>query len=191
MIGCDERWIFFDGVNQPLLLFVQFEEVILFLQLDDFAVTGIEGSIRTAILLGQECFLLRRVKTLVGFFIDLTGFVNLREAGLNDFLVARFGGADEIVVGQFQLFRKGLPILCEFIAIRLRCLALGNRGLLDFLAMFIEAGEEEDLLSQTASRPRDDVSRDFLVSMAEMRLAIDIINRGGDAALVPCRQEAL
>ena len=180
MVRRDKCWIFFDVINQPLLLLVQFEEVILFLQLNDFSITGIEGPIRTAILLGQECFLLRRVKTLVGFFIDLTGFVNLREAGLNDFLVARFGGADEIVVGQFQLFRKGLPILCEFIAIRLRCLALGNRGLLDFLAMFIEAGEEEDLLSQTASRPRDDVSRDFLVSMAEMRLAIDIINRGGD-----------
>ncbi len=46
--------------------------------------------------------------------------------------------------------------------------------------MFIQAGQKKNFLTMAASRPRDDVGDDFLVGMAEMRLAVDVINRGGD-----------
>jgi hypothetical protein len=59
-------------------------------------------------------------------------------------------------------------------------LALGDGGLPDFLAVFIEAGEKKNFLTEAASRPRDDVGDDFFVGMAEVWLAIDVINRGGD-----------
>ena len=55
--------------------------------------------------------------------------------------------------------------------------------LLDLLAVFIEAGQEKNLLTQAAPRPRDDVGDDFLVGMAEVRLAVDVINGGGDVKL--------
>ena len=45
---------------------------------------------------------------------------------------------------------------------------------------FVEAGQEKNFLAQTAPRPRDNVGDDLLVGMAEMRLAVHVINRGGD-----------
>jgi hypothetical protein len=51
---------------------------------------------------------------------------------------------------------------------------------LHFLAVLVEAGQEESFLSQTAARTRDDVGHDFLVGVAEMRLAVDVINCCGD-----------
>ena len=102
------------------------------------------------------------------------------EDGLDDFLVARLGGADEIVVGQFEFLRKRLPVNRQFVAVSLRRFALGLRGLLDLLAVFVQPGQEKGFLTQAATRPRDDVGHDLLVGMAEMRLAVDVINRGGD-----------
>ena len=106
-------------------MLVQLEEIILLLQFDDFAVAGIERSIRTAVLLGQEGFFLGRIKARVGFFVNLAGLMHLREAGLDDFLVARIGGADEIVVGQFQFFCERLPVRRQFVAVGLRRFAFG------------------------------------------------------------------
>ena len=99
---------------------------------------------------------------------------------LDELLVARLGGADEIVVGQFQFFRERLPIGRQLVAIGLRRFAFRLRGLLDLLAVLIQAGQEENLLPQAAPRPRDHVGDDFFVGVAEMRLAVDVINRGGD-----------
>ena len=90
------------------------------------------------------------------------------------------GGADEIVVGQFQFFGERLPVRGELVAICLRVFLLGLRRLLDFLAVLVEAGQEKNFLSQAAPRPRDDVGNDLLIGMAEVRLAVDVINRGGD-----------
>ncbi len=94
--------------------------------------------------------------------------------------MARLGGADKIVVRQLQFFGERLPVRRERVAIFLRIFFLRLRGLLDFLAVFIEAGQKKNFLSQAAPRARDDIRDDFLVSVAEMRLAVDVINRGGD-----------
>ncbi len=56
----------------------------------------------------------------------------------------------------------------------------GLRRLLDFLAVFVEAGQEKNFLTQAAPCARDDVGNDLLISMAEVRLPVDVINRGGD-----------
>ena len=106
--------------------------------------------------------------------------------------MARLGGADEIVVGQFQLLGERLPVGRQFVAVGLRRFAFRQRRLLDLLAVLVEAGQEEDLLPQAAPRPRDDVGDDLLVGMAEMRLAVDVINRGGDVKpFVHCRTHSL
>ena len=53
-------------------------------------------------------------------------------------------------------------------------------GLFDFLAVFIEAGEEEDFFAEALVGACDDVGDDFLVGMAEVRLTVDVIDGGGD-----------
>ena len=67
-------------------------------------------------------------------------------------LVARLGRADEIVIGQLQFFGERLPVGGEFVAISLRVFLLRLRGLLDFLAVFIEAGQEKNFLPKAALR---------------------------------------
>ena len=110
----------------------------------------------------------------------MAGGIQLGERGLHEFLVARLGGADEIVIGEFEFFGECLPVGGERIAIGLRIFFIGLRGLLDFLAVFVEPGEEEDFLAEAAAGAGDDVGDDLLVGVAEVRLAVHVINRSGD-----------
>ena len=102
------------------------------------------------------------------------------EYRLHHFLMPRFGGADEIVVGQLQFGGKRLPDGRQIIAIRLRAFPFGHRRLLDFLAMFVQAGQEERLLAQAAMRPCNHISNNLLVGVAEVRLPVDVVNGGRD-----------
>ena len=47
---------------------------------------------------------------------------------------------------------------------------------LDFLAVFVEAGEKENFLPETAPGAGDHVGDDLLVGVAKVRLAVDVIN---------------
>ena len=82
----------------------------------------------------------------------MAGVIELRERRLHEFLVARLRGADKIVVGQLQFFGERLPVRRERVAVSLRVFPLGMRGLLDFLAVLVEAGQEKNLLAEAAPR---------------------------------------
>ena len=110
----------------------------------------------------------------------MAGSVHLCKARLDDFRVPQFRGADKIVVGEIQPCGEGFPALRHFIAISLCLFALRGGDLLDFLPVFVQAGEKENLLTQTPMRPGDHVSDDFFVGMTEMRLAIHVVDRGRD-----------
>jgi len=49
--------------------------------------------------------------------------------------------------------------------------------------VFIKARQKKNFLTEAAARPRDDIGDDFLVGMAKVRLAVDVINGGGDVKL--------
>ena len=176
----DEIRVRLDVINQPLLVRAELEIIIVLLQFDHLAVARVKRAVGQAVFFREKRFLLRGIKARVGRLVKMAGGVELGERGLDEFLVARLGGADEIVVGQFQFFGERLPVRRELVAIGLRGFAFGDGGLLDLLAVLVEAGQEKNLLAQAAPRPRDDVGDDLLVGMAEMRLAVDVINRGGD-----------
>ena len=76
--------------------------------------------------------------------------------------------------------RERLPIGGEIIAVGLGCFTIGLRGLLDFLAVFIETGKIENFLPETPARAGDYVGDDLFVGVAEVRLAVDVVNGGGD-----------
>jgi hypothetical protein len=46
--------------------------------------------------------------------------------------------------------------------------------------VLIQAGQEKDFLTEAAPGAGDDVCNDFLIGMAEVRPAVDVINRGRD-----------
>jgi hypothetical protein len=121
----------------------------------------------------------------------MAGGVEFGERSLHKFLVAGLGGADEIVVGQLEFPGEGLPVGGEGVAVFLRVLLFGLRGLLDLLTVFVQAREEEDFLPEAAARPGDDVRDDFLVGVPDMRLAVDIINGRGDVKTLAHRTNSV
>src|SRR5207302_638240 len=98
---------------------------------------------------------------------------------LDDLLVAKLGGSDEVVVGAFKPDGEPFPIQCQLITVILGSLAISQRGLLDFLSMLVQPGQEKGFLPKTASRARNDVGYDLFVRVPQVRLAVDVINRGG------------
>ena len=84
------------------------------------------------------------------------------------------------LVGEVEFCGKVFPALGHFIAIGLGRLALGGGDLPDFLAVFIQAGEKENLLAEAATGPGDGVGDDVFVRVAQVRLAVDVIDGGRD-----------
>ena len=119
IVRLHKRRVRFEVINQPLLMRAELEPIVALLELHHFAVGGIECAVGPAVLVGQKRFFLRGIKAFVGFLIKLAGGVEFGEDGLHEFLVARLGGADEIVVGEFELLGKRLPVSGESIAIGL------------------------------------------------------------------------
>ncbi|MOA29415.1 hypothetical protein D3C78_1504260 [compost metagenome] len=91
-----------------------------------------------------------------------------------------FRGTDEIIVRGVEQ----LAHLAELIGIALRQLFRRNtfrpRRLLHLLAVFIGAGQEENIHSIQALKACHGVRRNQLIGMADMRLAVRIGDRGGD-----------
>jgi hypothetical protein len=56
-------------------------------------------------------------------------------------------------------------------------------GLLDLLAMLIQAREEVRRMAEQALAPGDDVGEDLLVGVAQVRGAVGVVDRGGQVEL--------
>ena len=110
----------------------------------------------------------------------MAGGLEFGQSGLDIFLVARLGGADKIVVGQLEPLGEGQPVGGDGIAIFLWILFLGQGGLLDLLAMLVQAGQEENLLAEAAAGPRDDIRDDLFIGMSDVGLPVDVVNRRRD-----------
>src|SRR6266568_7319598 len=111
--------IVLDIVNQPGLMRLEFEVIILLLKLNHFAIRGIEGAVGQTISLSQKGLFLEGIKTPVKFLVKMSLGIKLGKDFLDDFFMARFRGADEIVIGQIESCSKGLPERRQFIAVNL------------------------------------------------------------------------
>src|ERR1017187_289326 len=94
----DEIRVRLDVINQPLLLRAELEVVVVFFQLDDFAITRGKLAIGQAVFFREKRFFLRRIKSRVARSEERRVGKELRERGLDKFLVARLRGADKIVI---------------------------------------------------------------------------------------------
>ena len=158
---------------------LQLEKIIVFEQLGYFAVERIEGAVRLAVLVSQKCLLASREPPFVLLLVEMALVLELAQNGLQHRFVARLGSADEVVIGEIQLLRKGLPGDGQFIAIFLRLAAAVQRRLLDFLPVFVEAGQKKHRLTEASAGAGYHVGENFFVGMAEVRLAIGVVDRGG------------
>ena len=96
----------------------------------------------------------------------------------------QIGRPDEGVVGNVQPFPKGLELGSQLIAMRLRVDAGFGRSLLDFLSMFIEPGEKEDVASSQAPVASEDVGSHGGIGVSDMRHVVYVIDRRCDVETV-------
>ncbi len=112
--------------------------------------------------------------------LDVAGVVAALEEFGDGGLVARLGGADEVVVGDVQ----ALPGVGEQRGDRvdelLRRLPGGLGGLLDLEAVLVGAGDVLDVLAEQPVPAGERVADDRGVRVAEVRLGVDVVDRGGD-----------
>jgi hypothetical protein len=63
---------------------------------------------------------------------------------------------------------------------KLRLDVLALRRLLNFLTVFVDAGQEKDIALEAKLMARKEIREDFLVRMPEVGRAVDVINRRGE-----------
>ena len=120
------------------------------------------------------------VKPLVLPLVDVALGIDAAEDFLHHLLMALLRGADEIVIGNAQLFPKELEPCHNLVHISLwrnPCL-LGL--LLDLLAVLVRASQEKDIMPRQPLVAGNSISQRSAVSMANMQLGAGVINRGGN-----------
>jgi len=94
--------------------------------------------------------------------------------------VARLGGANELVVGDAELFVHLAEDGRVAVGKLLRRDAFGLGVLLHLQAVLVGAGQEEHILAVQPLEARQDVGGDDVVGVADMRLAVGVEDRRGD-----------
>jgi hypothetical protein len=94
--------------------------------------------------------------------------------------MAALCGSDEVIVGNIQFLPERLKAQNHFIAVGLWIDPSLLGRFLHLLAVFIRAGEEENVVSLEALEAGEDIRSHSGIRMANMRNIINIVDRGGD-----------
>ena len=84
----------------------------------------------------------------------------------------------------FEAFPDLLKLRCQLVAMRLRIDPGFDRGLLNFLSMFIEPGEKEDLATAQSPIASEDICGDGCIGVANVRHVVHVIDRRCDVETV-------
>ena len=106
----------------------------------------------------------------------MTFRVKLRQYRLYNGLVPGLSRSNKIVIGQIEFGDEGFPNRSQVIAICLWAFAFCHGRLLNFLPMLIQPCEKEHSVAETSMRTSDYISSDFLVRMAQMGCAVDVVD---------------
>ena len=138
------------------------------------------GVVRPDLRLGLEVGAAWAVPALVHPLVDVAVVVDALDDLLDPLHVALVRGPDEEVVGGVDLGRHLLEAWREAVAELARRDPLGLGLLRHRLTVLVGAGQEEDVLPALAMVPGEDVGGDRRVGVAQMGLAVDVVDRGGD-----------
>ena len=164
--------------QEPVLPGGELEEVIFLF--DPFDVRAGRRLAADQLALFVERLVAHRIPALETAEIDLAAFLQFPPQRLARLDVARFGGADELVVGDVHQLGHGAEILRYAVAEFLRRHARVARRFRHLLTMLVGAGEKQDPAPIEPHEPRQRVARHRGIGMAQMRRIIDVVDRRGD-----------
>jgi hypothetical protein len=140
-------------------------------------------------LVGDKALLANRIKPFIVGQIDLPSFEEAAQTFGHDFRVRRRSSANETIRFDRQAPPRVLERLCMPIGERTRRLIRLHRGLGDFLAMLVGAGEQHRLVPGGSQIASHDVGMDAGIGMAHMGPIVYIVNRRGDVSVRHCCSE--
>ncbi len=175
-VGLDELRMGFDVVDEPLLIFAHAEEVVGLDDSVDFA-PALRAVAVDEVFFGEEALAADAVPAFVFCAVDFVAVVEILQHFLNDDFVTLFGGADEIVVGDFETLPQLLEADNGLVALLLRRQSVFIGGLLDLLAVFVGAGQEPGRGAEKAVIAGEHVGQNGGVRVADVRLVVHIIDR--------------
>ncbi len=116
----------------------------------------------------------------VGAFIDVAGVEAALEEPADGFVVAGFGGADEVVVLDADAVPEGAVFVGDDGGEFLGGASGGLGGALDFLAVLVGAGGEDGVVTLHAFEALDGVGREGGVGVADVGRGVDVVDRRGE-----------
>ena len=125
-------------------------------------------------------FLTNRVVAGLFVLVDLAFIEKPLQNALNDFLVPVARCLGPVVVSDIKLFPKIDELLRDAFNEFGRWHARFRRRLLDLLSVLINAGQKENVFAFEPMIARNHIGQHFLVSVADMRWRIRVIDRRGD-----------
>ena len=190
--GHDEERLALVELDEPVLERGQAKEpVLLRLELERDLVDRARVA-RAQLALGLEVRAAGAVPAFVRPLVDVPGVVDALDHLGHAIRVARIRRADEEVVRSVDGLRHRLEARRVAVGQLLGADPLLLRRELHRLAVLVRAREEEDILPALAHVAREDVGRDRRVRVAQVRLRVDVEDRGGDVeghAPSICRQK--
>ena len=157
-------------LEEPVLLLVELEHDLV-----DRAAVALED-----LVLHLEVSAAGAVPPLVHPLVGEAVVVDTLEHLLDAALVLLVSGADEEVVGRVQARGQRLEALGVAVGQLLRGDALSVGGVGHRLAVLVGAGEKEHVLATLAVVAGQHVGGDRRVRVTEVRLRVDVVDRGGD-----------
>ena len=167
-----------DVVDEPLLIFGHAEEVVGLLESRDLS-AAVGTLAFHKIFFGEVAFTAHAVPAGVFGLVDLAPVVKILEDLFHHILVAGFGGADEVIVGDPQLLPELLKTHHRFVGVLLGCDTVFGGGIFHLLAVFVGTGEEVGIVTHGPVETGKHIGKDRGISMTDMRTVIDVINGSG------------
>ena len=177
--GPDKAGVALQVLDQPRLILLHAKEVVGLAA--PFRRGGVLRQLAVhQLLVGDEPLLTHRIEPLVLGRIDVTGVVEALQHLPHHLGMARFGGADKVVVGDVEPLPRAAKALADAVGERLRVGAGRGRGLIHLLAVLVGAGQKVGAVAVEPMPARQEVGDDGGVGVAEVRFGVDVVDRGGD-----------
>ena len=116
--------------------------------------------------------------------VDVAIVVGFLHQHLNDFFMPFFCRPDEVIVRNIQFFPEFLEEGDDFIDVLNRRHPFCFCCALDFLAMFVRAGQEKDIVAAETVKPCQRIGNSCAIRMADVELGTRVINRGRNKILL-------
>ena len=179
MAGLNEFRIVIDIINESLLVFAHFEEIIFLrhifqrlLMLGTFTVFQLFFSVKPLTA--------HAVITTVFAMINITRIIDFLQHLLYDLFMTIFGCANKIIVFDVQFVPQFQELGRHIIAVFLRVDLLCFRRFLYFLSVLVKSGQKECIGTNAAVIACQYISQNSGIGMPDMGFVIHIIDRRGN-----------